>query len=213
MPIATEVQQSQQYIAEVPTGRSDDGLFGPGSASWQVWSHPAMLIGITRSFILEMIGSTQGAAALEEHSFYRQDPLGRLRRTVHYFYSVVYGDSAEVVAANRRLDRLHQRIMGTDPMDGAAYSALDPYLRLGTHITTWHSVFYAYEQLGGPNAANLEADFFAESRIAGEAMGLDVDQVRDAALRHGVKPESMPDDPPSSREDLRRLWAAGRHLV
>jgi uncharacterized protein (DUF2236 family) len=209
--VATEKQARQQYVAEVPMGRVDDGLFGPGSAPWKIWADPAMLVGITRSFVLDMVGNTQGAAAMEEHSFYRQDPLGRLRRTVHYFYAVVYGDSSDVAAANLRLDRLHQRIVGTDPMTGQAYSALDPYLRLGTQLNTWHSVYYAYEKLGGRPTQEEEREFFEASAVASEAMGIDPADALSAARRHGIEFDA--DRLPRTRAEYRIAWEAARHCV
>lgn len=206
-------KRDQQYRAVLPVTRIDDGLFGPGSASWKIWSHPAAIPGVARSFVLDMTGSPQGAAAMEEHSFYRQDPLGRFRRTMHYFYSLVYGDTAEVTAANQRLRRLHRRIEGTEPMTGRHYAALDPFLQLGTMVNTWHSVYYAYEMLGGRPTHEDEEAFFAEGLVACAALGLERDPVLASAERHGVDLSLVPDDLPVTREDYRRLWAATRHLT
>ena len=90
----------QQFHFDLPTERRDDGLLGPDSVSWRVWSHPAVIPGVMRSFVLDMVGSTHGAAALEEHSRYREDPLGRLNRTMYYFLTAVFADTATVAAAN-----------------------------------------------------------------------------------------------------------------
>ncbi|PSR68845.1 hypothetical protein C8258_06415 [Nocardia sp. MDA0666] len=203
----------QQFHLTLPDERLDDGLFGPGSVSWKVWSHPAVIPGVMRSFVLDMVASTQGAAALEEHSRYREDPLGRLNRTMYYFLTIVFADTATVAAANRRLDRLHARIVGTEPMSGAAYSAMDPYLRLGNHMLSWHSVFYAYDRLVGGLTPAEEDRYFAEAVIAFETLGIDHDEIRASARRHGIPEDQLPEDEPDTRAAYRQLWAASRHLI
>ncbi|MUM18343.1 DUF2236 domain-containing protein [Mycobacterium sp. CBMA271] len=203
----------QQFHLELPTVRPDEGLFGPGSVSWRVWSHPAAIPGVMRSFVLDMVCSAHGAAALEEHSRYREDPLGRLNRTFYYFLTAVFADTGTVAAANLRLDRLHARIVGSEPMTGEQYSAMDPYLRLGNHMLSWHSVFYAYQTLVGGLTASEQDQFFAEAAMAFETFGIDYDDVRSAAARHGISGDLMPDHIPCTRAEYRELWAASRHLI
>ncbi|MFI8977364.1 oxygenase MpaB family protein [Nocardia asteroides] len=209
MPNVTD----QQFHLTLPAERSDDGLFGPDSVSWKVWSHPAVIPGVMRSFILDMVASPHGAAALEDHSRYREDPIGRLNRTMFYFLTVVFADTATVAAANRRLDRLHARIVGTEPMSGQHYSAMDPYLRLGNHMMSWHSVLYAYDQLVGGLSQAEEDQFFAEAVIAFETLGVDFDEIKASAERHGLSKDRLPESEPDTRDDYRRLWDASRHLI
>lgn len=203
----------QQFHFDLPAERRDDGLLGPDSVSWRVWSHPAVIPGVMRSFVLDMVGSTHGAAALEEHSRYREDPLGRLNRTMYYFLTAVFADTATVTAANQRLDRMHARITGTEPMSGQKYSAMDPYLRLGNHMMSWHSVFYAYQTLTNGLNTQEQDRFFAEAAIAFESFGIDYDDIRESARRHGIPDDAMTDTIPSTRDEYRKLWAASRHLI
>ena len=203
----------QQFHFDLPAERADDGLLGPDSISWRVWSHPAVIPGVMRSFVLDMAASTHGAAALEEHSRYREDPLGRLNRTMYYFLTAVFADTATVTAANQRLDRMHARITGTEPMSGHRYSAMDPYLRLGNHMLSWHSVFYAYQTLT-PGLNPEEQDrFFAEAAVAFDSFGIDHDDIRAAARRHGIADDAISDRAPNTRAEYRKLWAASRHLI
>lgn len=207
------VVADQQFHLALPDDRVDDGLFGPDSVSWRVWSHPAVIPGVMRSFLLDMVASTHGAAALEDHSRYREDPLGRLNRTLFYFLTVVFADTTTVAAANRRLDRLHARIVGTEPMSGQPYSAMDPYLRLGNHMLSWHSVLYAYDRLvGGLTPADRDS-YFAEAAVAFESLGVDHDAIRAAAVRHGLPEDCVPESVPSTQAEYRRMWAASRHLI
>lgn len=210
-PSASVIEQ--QFHLDQPQIRGDAGLFGPESVSWKVWSHPAVLPGVARSFVLDMVGSAHAAAALEEHSRYREDPLGRFNRTLHYFLTLVFADTATVAAANQRLDRMHARITGTEPLSGEPYSALDPYLRLGNHLLTWHSVFYAYDRLAGGLSPADEAAFFQESATAFESLGIEREAVIEAAARHGIPADALEGDLPSTRDEYRRMWEASRHLV
>lgn len=203
----------QQFHFDLPAGRVDDGLFGPGSVSWRVWSHPAAIVGAMRSFVVDMVASAQGAAALEDHSHYRHDPLGRLSRTFYYFLTAVFADTATVARANQRLDRMHARIVGIEPMSGQPYSAMDPYLRLGNHMMSWHSVFFAYQTLVGDLTAAEEDQFFAEAAVAFDTFGIEYDDIRASALRHGIPEHRLSEHIPCTRSEYRELFAASRHLI
>lgn len=203
----------QQFHLTLPESRSDDGLFGPDSISWKVWSHPAVIPGVMRSFVLDMIASPHGAAAMEDHSRYREDPLGRLNRTLFYFLTVVFADTTTVTAANRRLDRLHARIVGTEPMGRQQYSAMDPYLRLGNHMLSWHSVLYAYDRLVGGLTPTQQDRFFAEAAIAFGTLGVDQEEIQAAAVRHGLAKGDVPSHIPCTRAEYRQMWSASKHLI
>lgn len=203
----------QQFHLSLPAQRSDDGLFGPGSVSWKVWSHPAMIPGVMRSFVLDMVASPHAPAAMEDHSRYREDPIGRLNRTLFYFLTTVFADRPTVAAANLRLERMHARVTGTEPMTGSTYAALDPYLQAGNYLLTWHSVYYAYEKLVGPLPEAEQTRFFTEAGLAFEQLGVDYDDIRASAERHGIAPDRMPDRLPVTRAEIRELWDASKHLI
>lgn len=203
----------QQFHMDLPTKRMDDGFFGPDSVSWKLWSHPAAIAGVTRSFVIDMVGSAAGAAALDDFSRLRDDPLGRFNRTMHYFLTVVFADTDTVAKANVRLDRLHARILGTEPLTGRPYSALDPYLRLGNHMLSWHSVFYAYDTLVGGLTQAEEDQYFKEAAIAFETIGVDFDEILLSAQQHGIETQSFPNRLPNTRDEYRQLWAASKHLI
>src|SRR4051812_25593617 len=100
----------------------DHGLFGPGSVTWRVHSHPAMLIGGLRALILQSLHPL-ALAGVVQHSDFRSAPLGRLRRTAAYVATTTFGDTAAAEAAAERVRRVHTRINGIDPVTGRRYSA------------------------------------------------------------------------------------------
>lgn len=168
----------------------DNGLFGPDSITWKVWSHPAAFVGLTRSFYIEVLGSIDAAAALSDRATYKSDPVGRLSRTMSYFLTVIFGDTETVKKANIRLFKLHSHIKGNVPLTGKNYSAHDPLLVVGTHLITWHSVYYAYEKLVGKLPKNEEEQYFKESVKYLESLkvvypDLSIETVKESALNHG----------------------------
>ena len=62
----------------------DDGLFGPGSATWLVHGDfTAMMAGGIASLLIQMLHPA-ALAGVWDHSDFRRDMAGRLRRTADY---------------------------------------------------------------------------------------------------------------------------------
>jgi uncharacterized protein (DUF2236 family) len=183
------------YVVKLPRAsrrREDHGFFGPGSPTWAVWSHPSLLIAGWRAAIVQMFHPPT-AAGVAQHSAYRGDVHGRLGRTAQYVATVALGDGRSAVEAAERLQRVHVRVTGIEPLTGRPYRANDPENQLWVHVTGWHSALYAYEKCGpGRLSAQDEARYWAECGIASELQGLD------------------PADVPSSREEVRRYFASIR---
>lgn len=189
----------------------DHGLFGPYSIAWKVWSHPAAFIGLTRSFYIEVLGSIDAAAALADRATYKSDPVGRLSRTMSYFLTIIFGDTETVRKANLRLFKLHSHVKGSIPLTGKSYSAHDPLLVVGTHLITWHSVYYAYEKLVGKLSLEEENQYFKESVRYLECLkevypDLSIETVKESALSHGYNLESLQNITrlPETREEFSR---------
>ena len=172
--------------------REDYGLFGPGSAVWEVWLYPTAYIAPLRAAIVQMFQPAT-AAGVAQNRVYQRDPLGRLRRTARYFITVVFGDSRSVVTAADRLRRVHDRVTGHDPVTGTRYAANDPENQLWVHITTWHSMLYCYERYGpGPLPPDREIEYWRGCRTAAELQDLGPAQV------------------PGSRAEVRAYFASMR---
>ena len=70
--------------------RGDSGLFGPESVTWRVHGHPSTLIGGMRALLVQALHPL-AMAGVAEHSDYRTDPWGRLRRTSEFVMVATYG--------------------------------------------------------------------------------------------------------------------------
>jgi uncharacterized protein (DUF2236 family) len=157
--------------------REDHGLFGPGSPTWAVWSHPALVVAGGRAAIVQMFHPPT-AAGVVQHSLYRGDFHGRLRRTAHYVATVALGDARSAIEASERLRRVHERVAGIEPLSGRPYRASDPANQLWVHVTGWHSALYAYERYGpGRLSPQEEARYWRECGIAAELQDLERSEV------------------------------------
>jgi uncharacterized protein (DUF2236 family) len=110
----------------------DLGYFGPESVSWQVHRETLVLFGGARAVLLQAAHPLVIAGA-RETGFYERNPWRRLERTLVLTYTITFGTRAEADAAATRINEVHRRIKGTDPVTGRPYDALDPDLLLYVH--------------------------------------------------------------------------------
>ena len=108
------------------------GLFGPGSASWQVLRESSVMVGGVRALLMQAAHPLVIAGA-RQTGMYERDPWRRLERTLRQTFTVVFGTEAEARAASKRIDDVHGAIKGTDPVTGLRYDARDPDLLLWVH--------------------------------------------------------------------------------
>jgi len=85
-------------------------------------------------------------AGVNQTQMYDRSPWKRLQRTLMLTYSITFGTKAEAHAAADRINEVHARINGTDPVTGKTYDALDPHLLLYVHATLVDSALL-YEEL------------------------------------------------------------------
>ena len=72
-------------------------------------------------------------AGVADHSGYRDDPSGRLRRTAGFVGTTTFGTTAQADGCGGPGPRVHRRVKGISP-DGRAYSADDPELVTFIHV-------------------------------------------------------------------------------
>ena len=114
------------------TSHRDIGYFGPDSVSWQVHREVTVLFGGARAVLMQAAHPLVIAGA-RATGFYERNPWKRLQRTLVLTYTITFGTKAEAHAAADRINDVHARISGTDPVTGLHYDALDPELLLYVH--------------------------------------------------------------------------------
>lgn len=169
---------------EAPVVRRPDGLFGPGSVAWRVHGDvTSMMIGGVSSLLLQMLHPAV-LAGVWDHSGFRTDMQGRLRRTARFIALTTYGGRAEAEAVIARVRRIHDQVRGTLP-DGTPYAANDPALLAWVHVTESMSFLNAWRRYAEPRmVASAQDRYVAEVAEIARALGADpVPRDRAAALR------------------------------
>jgi uncharacterized protein (DUF2236 family) len=158
---------------ERPVVRSDNALFPPGSVISRVHGDvTTMMIGGVSALLLQMLHPA-ALAGVWDHSSFRDDMPGRLRRTARFIAITTYGDRAEAEAMIARVRQVHEHVRGTLP-DGTAYDASDPRLLAWVHVCEAIGFLDAWIAFGKPGMPMAEQDlYFAEHGRIARALGAD----------------------------------------
>jgi uncharacterized protein (DUF2236 family) len=106
-----------------------------------------------------------------DHSNFRTDMVGRLRRTARFIAVTTFGDRAEAYAAIARVREVHRHIGGT-LTDGTPYVADDPDLLGWVHVCEAWSFLTAWQLYGNrPLSATEQDAYFADFATIGTALG------------------------------------------
>ncbi|MBV9750016.1 MAG: DUF2236 domain-containing protein [Acetobacteraceae bacterium] len=147
------------------------------------------MLGSGSRALLLQVAHPKVAAAVDEHSRYRSDPLGRLRDTLDAIYGFAFDDRPSAERIVQHIHQLHTRVHGRTPT-GEAYTALDAHLLLWVYATLIDSSLLAYERLVAPLSQPRREAYYAEFRQAGAVWGI------------------PPEDFPVSLQDLRAWMGA-----
>jgi uncharacterized protein (DUF2236 family) len=158
---------------EAPVVRSQEALFAPGSVVWRVHGDVgSMMVGGITSLLLQMLHPAV-LAGVWDHSNFRQDMHGRLRRTARFISTTTYGERTKAQAAIATVRRVHDHVAGTLP-DGTPYSANDPALLAWVHVTETSSFLDAWIRYGEPLMSLADQDrYYAQIAEVGQALGAD----------------------------------------
>jgi hypothetical protein len=163
-------------------------MFGPGSLTWSVNGEAVLLLGGGRALILQ-VAHPKVAAGVTEFSGYREDPWGRLYRTLEVTLKIAFGDPETSRAASEGLRRIHGRVAGTDDRR-EPYRALDPGLLLWVHATLTDTSLTIYERYVGKLTPRERSLYYEEMKTLGEA--------------YSIPRDAMPAD----HAAFRRYWAS-----
>ena len=159
---------------------SDAGLFGPESVTWRVNREGVLLLGGGAAIIMQVAHPLVGAG-VAEHSNYREDPWGRLYRTLEITTSIVFGSTEKAHAASERLRDIHARVHGVTKEDGGRYpagtkySANDPTLGMWVHATLVDTSMQVYTAYVGSLSHAEKLRYYEEQKRLGEMFGVPVE--------------------------------------
>ena len=159
------------YVSGVPEQPADEGLFGAGSVTWRVNTDPAWPIMSLRALMVQALHPL-AMAGVDQHSDWRQDPVGRLAATSTYVTTITFGERAAAERAAARVRRIHEHVRGLDSVTGRRYEASDPALLLWVHAILVDSGLATGRLLGTPLAAEDADRYVAEMVVAAELVGV-----------------------------------------
>ena len=154
---------------ERPEG--DPGLFGHDSVARVVHADfTAMMVGGVASLLLQMLHPA-ALAGVWDHSDFRRDRHGRLKRTARFIAETTYGSTEAATATIARIRRIHDHVAGTLP-NGTEYRASDPALLRWVHVAETWAFLAAHKRYRAPTMRVAEQDrYVAEMALVGEALG------------------------------------------
>jgi uncharacterized protein (DUF2236 family) len=151
--------------------RRANGLFDSSSVAWRVHGDvTSMLVGGIAALLLQMLHPAV-LAGVWDHSKFRTDLHGRLRRTARFIALTTYGGRAEAETAIARVRRIHDSVQGL-LANGTAYKANDPSLLAWVHVTEAISFLDAWTRYAEPTISAADQDrYFTEVAQIASALG------------------------------------------
>ncbi|WP_060481622.1 oxygenase MpaB family protein [Pseudomonas sp. NBRC 111119] len=158
-----------QLDLESPKG--DPGLFGPHSLCWRVHGDfPSMLVGGISALMLQLLHPL-ALAGVWDHSNFRHDLLGRLRRTSQFISGTTFGATADAEWLIEKVRQIHLQVTGHAP-DGRPYAASDPQLLTWVHVAEVSSFLAAHLRYRDPHLSVTDQDaYYGEIALVAERLG------------------------------------------
>ncbi|KZX94958.1 hypothetical protein A3718_06230 [Erythrobacter sp. HI0019] len=166
--VFNDVESGQQ-----PVPPSDEALFARDTPIRMVHADiVAMMVGGIRGLLLQML-HPHALQGVLDHSNFRSDMHGRLRRTARFIAVTTFGHRDDAQAAIDRVNRIHAAVGGTLP-DGSPYSASDPRVLAWVHVAEATSFLAAYLRHVRPDMPGAEQDeYYRQFAVIAVALGAD----------------------------------------
>ena len=187
---------NDQARGEKPVVRSADGLFSPESVVWRVHGDvTTMMVGGMAALLMQMLHPPV-LAGVWDHSNFRTDMIGRLRRTARFIALTTFGSRDEAAAVIAKVREVHHFVRGTLP-DGTPYSADDPRLLAWVHVSEALCFLDAWIRYAEPSMSAADQDaYLGEMARIGLALGADPvpsDRASAEALIQSMRPQLKAD--------------------
>lgn len=168
------------YMREHAAGEVE-GVYGPDSVTWVLYREPVILLGGLRAILLQLAHPAV-AHGISQNSNFRNDLLGRARRTYTAMYQLTFGGLPEATGAAKRIHSVHSRVYGAVP-DGVGprgagpYRANDPSLLRWVHATLIDTAMLTFDTFVRPLSIEEKRRYYQETLRAAAYFGLPPEQV------------------------------------
>ena len=156
---------------QAPVPPSDNALFERDTPIRMVHADiVAMMVGGIRSLLLQML-HPHALQGVLDHSNFREDMHGRLRRTARFIAVTTFGDRTDAESAIGRVNAIHAKVGGALP-DGSPYSATDPRTLAWVHVAEATSFLAAYLRHVRPDMPGHEQDeYYRQFAVIARGLG------------------------------------------
>ena len=171
MPDSLTVEDHVKGVAS----RDFDFAFSPDSEIWRVNRYANGLL-FGPAAVLLQVAHPRVAQGVADHSDFRDDALGRLRRTLSTVNRIAFGTKAEAEEMRARLKVVHGGVKG-ETSEGMAgprkYSAFEPDLLMWVLATLVDASIKGYEFVWEPLNRDRRENFYRDFRRFGTYFGLE----------------------------------------
>jgi len=148
----------------------EEALLPADSVTWRIFKNPvSMFVGGITAVILEL-AEPRVRDGVWNHTTFRTDPMGRLRRTGLAAMVTVYGPRSKAEAMIAGIRRMHGRVSGVTS-EGFTYNANDEELLNWVQATASYGFMEAYSQLVKPLSAAEKDSVYREGSIPANLYG------------------------------------------
>jgi uncharacterized protein (DUF2236 family) len=146
------------------------GVSGLGGVTRRINRELFVLLGGPAAAVLQVAHPVvaQGVAG---HSRFREDTMGRLRRTLEAVYTISFGTAEEIERVRQNVARAHRAVRGK------GYSAFDPAAQRWVLATLIWCSNWLYERWGEKLSAAEREQILVENRAFAAAFGLSEEHV------------------------------------
>lgn len=147
---------------------------GPDSLTWQYFGQ---LVGFAFGSVPQLLQVMHPVLghAVDEHSNVKEDPFGRLIRSMGPIYGVIY-DGPQAPETAQAVRGFHEHIKGRMP-GGERYSGLNPEVYHWAHATFVDGLIYGFSEILGPFSRAEQERMYAEARQWYRLYGLTMQNV------------------------------------
>ena len=142
----------------------EPAVTAPGSVTWQVFGNPVVLaVGGIAAVLLEL-GEPRVRAGVWDHSSFRSDPRGRIRRTGLGALVTAFAAKSRFAAYAERVNGIHAQVQGRTP-EGEPYRADQSELLRWVQATAAFCFVESYVALVRPLSPAETNRFYAEAAV------------------------------------------------
>ena len=142
--------------------------FPRGAVIRRVNLEPAILFGAGRALMLQLAHEAV-AQGVEDHSDFKGNPFKRLLGTLEATYAVVYGSEELARGVGRRIQWIHNFVVGP------TYKANDPGNLLWVHATLCDTALRCHLELVGALSEEDQEAYYQEMKLVALAFGCPLD--------------------------------------